>query len=370
MWSQVFLALLLIVFLLLWICVRKKYAYFRDRNILYVKPKFPLGSIGQISSWTDVHKFSYDMYMAFKGRDVLGGYFTLTEPEIAIVDLDLVQDILVDDFKQFCDHGSYLNEKRDPLTSNLYSLRGERWRNMRTKLSPAFSLPSVASMFDTVSAVNADLTQRVDRYAVQGLPFNAKDISMRYICDSIGSWAFGMNCRAMMDEDPVLLKIANRLFTPTKCELIAYLATYAYPEWADYIPWVATPKEVQHYIKTIIQETVQYREENNVQRKDFMDLLIQMKNNGCLMDDESGEVMGNISTDELIAQAFLLFFFGFHTSRVMLTFALFELASNQEIQTRAREEINRVLGEGEELTYGKLEQMTYMQQIADGKVVR
>lgn len=137
---------------------------------------------------------------------------------------------------------------------------------------------------------------------------------------------------------------------------------------ADYIPWVAVPKEVQHYFRGMIMETVQHREQNQVQRKDFIDLLMQMKNNGCLRDDESGEVIGNITQDELIANAFVFFFYGYHTCRVMLNFALFELASNQQVQTRARDEIYRVLGEEDgELSYAKLEQMTYMQQIADGE---
>lgn len=291
----------------------------------------------------------------------------MTSPEIVLVDLDLVQDVLVDDFKYFPDHGMYYNEKKDPLSPHLYSLRGERWRNMRTKMCSAFSQSSLCAMFDTIADVNVHLKHHVDRFVEQGEPFNAKDVSMRYICDSVGSWAFGMNCRAMEDADPILLRIADRLFRPKRYELIAYMATIAYPNLADYIPWTATPREVRHYFQGMIEETVQHREENNVHRNDFIDLLIEMKNNGCLMDNESGEVIGTLTKDELVAQAFLVFILGYHNCRVMLTFALFELASNETLQERAREEIYRVLGADGELTYQKLEEMTYMQQIADGE---
>ena len=368
MFLQVFLTLLLIAIALVWIFVRKKYAYFSDRNILYSQPKFPLGCISDITSWSEMHKFSYDLYNQFKNRDVLGGYFTFFAPEIIVTDLDVIQDILVRDFKVFPNHLQLCNEERDPLSTHLYALRGERWRNMRTKLSPAFSAQKICAMFDMVADVNVILLQHVERTTRLGVPLNAKEISMRYVCDAIGSCAFGMNCRAMEDEDPILLKIADRIFQPKRHELIAYMAAYAYPQIADYIPWVSTPKEVQHYFKEIIQETVRYREENNVQRNDFLQILIQMKDNGCLVDDDSGEIIGNITTDEMIAQAFLFFFFGFHTSRVTLTFALYELASNEEIQDKARQEIYDVLGQDGELNYHKLEQMTYMQQIADGEI--
>lgn len=327
-----------------------------------------MGSIGQISSWTDIHKFSYDLYMKFKDGDVLGGYFCVTKPEIVVTDLDLIQDILVDDFKYFCDHPMPINERRDPLSPHLYALRGERWRNMRTKLSPAFSVHSTEDMFDTLSQVNECLVQHMDRIVDSGEPFNVKDISMRYICDSVGSCAFGIDCRAMMDEDPVLLKIANRFFLPKRYELIAYMVAIAYPALSNYIPFICTPAVVRHYFMGIIQETVRHREEFNVNRKDFMNLLIKMKNNGCLQDDESGEYIGNLTTDELIAQAFLFFFVGYHHSRVMLSFALYELASNQAIQERAREEMYRVLGRNseEELTYRRVEEMVYLQQITEG----
>lgn len=367
MWSVVFLILLITALLLLWMYVRKRYAYFRERDILYAEPTFPFGSLGQIVPWIEEHRFRYDMYFKFKGRDVLGGYFTLTEPEVILLDLDVIQDVLVNDFKQFPNHGTYYNEERDPLSPHLYSLRGERWRNMRTKLSPAFSLTSIHAMFDSVTEINFNLRQHIDQYVNQGKPFKAKDVSVRYLCDAIGSSAFGINCRAMQEQDPILLRITDRLFEPKKHEVLAYIAAYAYRNWADYIPWVATPKEVQHFFMGTIKETLQYREENNVQRNDFLGMLLKMKSDGCMVDNESGEIIADITTDELISQAFILFFFGVYLSRVMLSFALYELARNQDIQTKARAEIYRVLGQDQELTYEKLEEMTYIQQIADGK---
>lgn len=291
----------------------------------------------------------------------------MTSPEIAVIDLDIIQDVLVNDFSNFPNHGNYYNEKRDPMSPHLYSLRGERWRIMRTKLSPVFSLRSTCAMFESVSEVGTNLVEYVDRFVSRGKCVNARDISMRYMCDAMGSSALGMDCRSMRDKDPVLMKIANRLFQPRKREMIAYMATFAYPAIADYIPWVVTPKYVQETFQTIIKEIVDYREENNVKRNDFIDLLMDIMNNGCLVDDESGEVIGNITKDELVSNLYISFFWGYHTCRVMLTFALYEIALNEDIQDRAREEIHRVLGDDGELTYERLEEMTYIQQIADGK---
>ena len=51
-----------------------------------------------------------------------------------------------------------------------------------------------------------------------------------------------------------------------------------------------------------------------------------------------------------------------------MTFALYELALNKDIQRRAREEIKQVLDRhGGELSYEAISDMTYITQILNGK---
>lgn len=95
---------------------------------------------------------------------------------------------------------------------------------------------------------------------------------------------------------------------------------------------------------------------------------MQINSKGCLIEDESGEVLqGSITEDELKAQAFVIFFAGFHTSRVTLSFALFELAMNYNIQQKLREEVERNLTPEGELTYDALTDMPYLDQVVNGE---
>lgn len=48
----------------------------------------------------------------------------------------------------------------------------------------------------------------------------------------------------------------------------------------DFFRINGTPKYLEDFIMKIVQETIDYREQNNIQRKDFMQLLLQLRNTG------------------------------------------------------------------------------------------
>ena len=76
--------------------------------------------------------------------------------------------------------------------------------------------------------------------------------------------------------------------------------------------------EVSPYFTSMVEQTIAYREMNNFQRNDFMDLLIKLKNVGYLPVDKDDEVedewsrrqtdvdrLKKISMDEVIGQSFV-----------------------------------------------------------------
>ncbi|XP_039306285.1 probable cytochrome P450 6a14 [Solenopsis invicta] len=72
-----------------------------------------------------------------------------------------------------------------------------------------------------------------------------------------------------------------------------------------------------------------------------------------------------VSSTHVIVFAF--FAAGFETSASIATFALYELAQYHDIQDKLRNEIDEVLKEHGDLIYGVLNNMTYLQNVIDGK---
>jgi len=55
---------------------------------------------------------------------------------------------------------------------------------------------------------------------------------------------------------------------------------------------VQTDKDVSKFFMKIVKETMDYREENDQQRNDFMQLMIQLKNKGIIEDVEDKSQKG------------------------------------------------------------------------------
>lgn len=143
---------------------------------------------------------------------------------------------------------------------------------------------------------------------------------------------------------------------------ISFLLANAYQDLCRKIKMQVTPKNIQDFFLKIVVETVEYREKNKIRRNDFLDLLLQLKNNGKY-DGEQKEI-GKISFTDLAAQCFMFFLAGFETSTTALSYALYELSINQELQDKTRAEIEKVLKNyNGEVTYESVMAMEYCGQV-------
>lgn len=100
------------------------------------------------------------------------------------------------------------------------------------------------------------------------------------------------------------------------------------------------------------------RREKNLVRNDLFQILMKVQDEAI----ENGE---DFSFERVAAEMTLFFAAGYETSATLTSFTLFELARNQDIQEKLRDEIRREIGEGE-VTYEKLFGMKYLGAVLDG----
>lgn len=77
-----------------------------------------------------------------------------------------------------------------------------------------------------------------------------------------------------------------------------------------------------------------------------------------------------MSINEMAAQTWVFYLAGFETSSSVMSFCLYELAKNQEIQTKIQTEIDEIIMKHNgEISYASVGEMKYLEACIDGKIL-
>lgn len=130
------------------------------------------------------------------------GLFDSGKPLLVIRDPELIKQITVKDFEHFLDHRD-INVDIGPLFGkSLFMLRGQRWRDMRATLSPAFTGSKMRQMFQLVADCSNQST-RILLERAKSTPelksTDLKDMFTRFTTDVIATSAFGIKVRVERD---------------------------------------------------------------------------------------------------------------------------------------------------------------------------
>lgn len=108
---EIALSLLVILGLVLFL-VKRKYSYWKDMGVPFETPQFPEGNIRGIGQKCHQSVIFSRLYNKLKsaGTPFVGIYFFFS-PVVLVTSLDFVKTILVKDFSNFADRGSYYNEE-------------------------------------------------------------------------------------------------------------------------------------------------------------------------------------------------------------------------------------------------------------------
>jgi cytochrome P450 family 6 len=94
-------------------------------------------------------------------------------------------------------------------------------------------------------------------------------------------------------EDAEFRKWGRKFFEPSfKRNFIRLLSSIA-PVVLDTLKISTIDSDISKFFRNMVQETVEYREKNNVKRNDFLQLLIQLKNKVLLEDEQKTEIQNN-----------------------------------------------------------------------------
>lgn len=101
----------------------------------------------------------FNLYKRFESSRYYG-LFDFAKPAILLRDPELVREVCVKHFDNFTDHVAFVSEEMDPISGrNVFSLKGQRWRELRATLSPSYTASRMKLLFELIAECSREFVR-------------------------------------------------------------------------------------------------------------------------------------------------------------------------------------------------------------------
>ncbi|XP_050085975.1 probable cytochrome P450 28a5 [Anopheles aquasalis] len=327
--------------------------YWRKRGVPGPAPRLLLGNFPSfILRHRSFVEEIEEIYNKFRTRGNFIGVFNGRQPTIMVLNPSMVKDVLIKDFKNFQDNefADSINKESDPIFGrNPFMLKGEEWKQKRAEVTPAFTTSRMKSLFPLIE----DVALRADKFINdnKNQPIETRELCAKYTTDVVSSCIFAADAQSFTSDKAEIREMGRKLMEPNFQVVLMFLVLGFVPALKKLMPISFVPKHVERFFTQLMEDAVAYREKNNVQRADYLDYLIGLRSKK------------HLDTLDMAAHGVSFFVDGFETSSLGMSFALYELARNPDVQTKLRVELLAARNEKGSVDYETLLELPYLDQV-------
>ncbi|KAI5652183.1 cytochrome p450 domain-containing protein [Phthorimaea operculella] len=364
--------------------IKNRYSMFERRGVKTPKVIIPYGN------WRDMFKgekhasvVMTEIYKSFPEERFIGS-FEYLKPLLIVRDLELIKKITIKDYEYFIDHQTFLDPEVNPLfAKGLFFLNGQTWKDMRSTLTPAFTGSKMRQMIPFMNEVGdqmiLNLKKNINNSKSGQLEVDVKDLMARYACDVIASCAFGLKVDSHSERENEFFIKGTRAATFKFKQQMVFLISATWPWLVRRLNLKLFDAPSEHFYRSIVLSSMEERERLNIRRPDMINILMEARKGKLQQEEKTNDTDAGFATveqysvadknsvtrkwddDALVAQAVLFFVAGFDTISSVMSFLLYELALNPDIQDRLVEEIKEVSAKhGGKVDFNTIQDMTYL----------
>ncbi|XP_063852736.1 cytochrome P450 9e2-like [Scylla paramamosain] len=354
--------------------LHRTYSFWDSRGVPGPKPVWVLGNMyPRLRASVSMAEFDQKMYEKHGGRKMCG-YYEFTKPCLMVGDLQLLKHVMVKDFDHFTDR-SFVTFNEPVMDHMLLGLKGTTWKAVRSVMTPTFSSGKVKQTLQLVKDCAKNLVTYFNKELEKGSSvFEMKDVYGMFTMDTIASIAFGVSSDTLNNTENEFSAAAVRFFTPAaKWKRPFIFLQFLKPHIAKRLHLNFIDRTPIYFFSKVVRDTMKYRQENNLRRSDFLQLLLDAQlqeqtnnNKSCPSNSPSaGKVTNQVLTDLVITSQCVLFYIaGYDTTATTLSFLSYCLALHPEIQQKCMAEIDQVLERHNgEITYEAISEMNYLDMV-------
>uniref|UniRef100_A0A667YWT6 Thromboxane-A synthase n=1 Tax=Myripristis murdjan TaxID=586833 RepID=A0A667YWT6_9TELE len=252
------------------------------------------------------------------------GYYLGRRPVVVVADPDMLRQVMVKEFSTFPNRMT-IRFSTKPMTDCLLLLRDERWKRVRSILTPSFSaakmkevkynpilqnpschcicpcLSVLVQMVPLINTATDALMNNLNAYAESGEAFDIHRCFGCFTMDVIASVAFGTQVDSQNNPDDPFVHHAQKFFSFNFFRPI-FLLFIAFPfimaPLAGFIP-NKRRDEMNNFFISCIQKIIKQRDEQppEQRRRDFLQLMLDVRSSKECVSLEHFDVVNH--ADEL-----------------------------------------------------------------------
>ncbi|XP_017773625.1 PREDICTED: cytochrome P450 6k1-like, partial [Nicrophorus vespilloides] len=322
--------------------------FWKKRNIPYVEPHLFFGNFQEVAlQQTTIGHFLADLYNKMK-TDYFGVWVFGT-PHLIVRSPEVIKNILVKDFNYFSDRTITSDTDADPIASKtLFFSKNPFWKTLRSKLSPIFTSGKIKTMIPLMNDAAADLKEYLQKRTSQTV--DMKEVCAKFTTDVVTSCAFGLQGQCFQHEESPFRDVGRKMFNYNMINAFRATSYFFAPGLVKFLKFTFFDPSIYTFCTKTFLETIKMREKSGIKRNDLIDMIIEMKK----LDSIQGT---KLDDDVIVGQPMQFFAAGFETTSSTISFTLYEMCLNQELQLKLRREINKALDEYNGFTYEALKHM-------------
>ncbi|KAM8861847.1 thromboxane-A synthase [Synchiropus picturatus] len=306
------------------------------------------------------------------------GYYLARRPVVVVADPDMLRQVMVKEFSTFPNRMT-LRFNSKPMSDCLLMLRNERWKRVRSILTPSFSSAKMKEMVPLIDTAISALMKNLDVYAESGDAFDIHKCFGCFTMDVIASVAFATQVDSQNNPDDPFVRHAQMFFSFSFFRPMMLLFV-AFPQLAAPLVKLLPNKrrdQMNNFFIHSIQRIIKQREEQppEERRRDFLQLMLDAQTSQEYVDQMEQLTSSNradsprgpqkkmITEDEIVGQAFVFLLAGYETSSNTLGFTCYLLAVNPDCQRKVQEELEDFFTRHESADYTNVQELKYLEMV-------